>query len=166
MREPLKDRIRLVHIQDAINNINQYIDGKTLQELSSNSMLFYAVVKNIEIIGEAAYHLTKAFCMEHPETPWEDVKRMRNVLVHDYYRIDYKEVWKFIHEDLPPLREQVTHYLAETNWEEWEKNEVVITQSATHKALLQTATRMKKRGYGTDEISKITGLSRDEIEWL
>ena len=124
MREPLKDRIRLVHIQDAINNINQYIDGKTLQELNSN------------------------------------------FLVHDYYRIDYKEVWKVIHEDLPPLREQVTHYLAETNWDEWEKNEVAISESATHKTLMQTATRMKSRGYDVDEICKITGLNRDEIDWL
>ena len=49
MREPLKDRIRLEHIQDAINNINKYLDGKTFQQLSDDSMLFYAVVKNIEI---------------------------------------------------------------------------------------------------------------------
>ena len=96
MREPLKDRIRLEHIQNAINNINQYIDGKSIQQLTDDSMLFYAVVKNIEIIGEAAYHLTKVFCKEHPETPWKDVVLMRNVLVHDYYRIDYKEVWKVI----------------------------------------------------------------------
>lgn len=166
MREPLKDRIRLEHIQDAINNINKYLDGKTFQQLSDDSMLFYAVVKNIEIIGEAAYHLSKAFCKEHPETPWKDVKLMRNVLVHDYYRIDLKEVWKVIHEDIPALREQVERYLAETNWDEWEKNEVVISESATHKALVQTAIRMKSRGYDINEICKITGLSRDEIEWL
>ena len=91
---------------------------------------------------------------------------MRNVLVHDYYRIDLKEVWKVIHEDIPALREQVERYLAETNWDEWEKNEVVISESATHKALVQTAIRMKSRGYDINEICKITGLSRDEIEWL
>jgi len=166
MREPLKDRIRLEHIQNAINNINQYIEGKTSQQLTDDSMLFYAVVKNIEIVGEAAYHLTKAFCKEHPETPWKDVVLMRNVLVHDYYRIDYKEVWKVIQEDLPPLREQVIRYLAETDWDEWEKNEIAISESATHKALIQMATRMKSRGYDVNEICKITGLSRDEINWL
>ena len=66
-------------------------------------MLFYATVKNIEIIGEAAYHLTKAFCKEHPQTPWNDVMRMRNILVHDYYKIRLNEVWKVIQEDLQPL---------------------------------------------------------------
>ena len=166
MREPLKDRIRLEHIQNAINNINQYIHGKSIQQLTDDSMLFYAVVKNIEIIGEAAYHLTKVFCKEHPETPWKDVVLMRNVLVHDYYRIDYKEVWKVIQEDLPPLLDQVTQYLAETNWDEWEKNEIAISESATHKALIQMATRMKSRGYDVNEICKITGLSRNEIDWL
>ena len=68
--------------------------------------------------------------------------------------------------DLQPLREQVASYLADTDWDEWEKNEVVIVETATHKSLTQTATRMKQRGYDTDEICKITGLSREEIEGL
>ena len=66
MREPLKDRIRLEHTLAAINNVFQYTDGKTIQQLNDDTMLFYATVKNVEIIGEAAYHLTRAFCKEHP----------------------------------------------------------------------------------------------------
>ena len=92
--------------------------------------------------------------------------KMRHVLVHDYYQIDSLSVWKVIKEDLQPLREQVASYLADTDWDEWEKNEVVIIETATHKSLTQTATRMKQRGYDTDEICKITGLSREEIEGL
>ena len=129
-------------------------------------MNFYGIVKNIEIIGEAAYKLTKAFRIEHPETPWDDIIKMRHILIHDYFQIDEEAVIYVIEDNLHPLREQVARYLAETNWEEWEKNEVVITESATHKTLIQTATRMKSRGYGLDEICKITGLGRDEIEWL
>ena len=111
MREPLKDRVRLEHIQTAINNIFQYTEGKTIQQLNDDTMLFYATVKNIEIIGEAAYHLTRAFCKGHPQTPWNAVMRMRNILVHDYYKIRLHEVWKVITEDLLPLREQVDGYL-------------------------------------------------------
>ena len=92
--------------------------------------------------------------------------KMRHVLVHDYYQIDSLSVWKVIKEDLQPLREQVASYLADTDWDEWERNEVVIVETATHKSLTQTATRMKQRGYDTDEICKITGLSREEIEGL
>ena len=92
--------------------------------------------------------------------------KMRHVLVHDYYQIDSLSVWKVIKEDLQPLREQVASCLADTDWDEWEKNEVVIVETATHKSLTQTATRMKQRGYDTDEICKITGLTREEIEGL
>lgn len=91
---------------------------------------------------------------------------MRHVLVHDYFQIDPDAVWKVIHEDLHPLRNQISRYLLETDWDEWEKNEVVIIETATHKSLVQTACRMKQLGYDVDEICKITGLSREEIEGL
>ena len=166
MREPVRDRDRLEHIIEAIDRILGFADGKTIEQLKSDNLRYYGIVKNIEIIGEASYMLTRAFRLKYPETPWEFIAKMRHILVHDYYQIDTKEVYKVIQKDLRPLREQVSRYLAETNWEEWEKNEVVITESATHKTLIQTATRMKSRGYELDEICKITGLSRDEIEWL
>jgi len=166
MREPVRDRDRLEHIIEAIDRILGFADGKTIEQLKEDNLRYYGIVKNIEIIGEASYMLTRAFRRMYPETPWEFIAKMRHVLVHDYYQIDTKEVYKVIQKDLHPLREQITHYLAETNWEEWEKNEVVISESATHKALIQTAIRMKKRGYDIEEICKITGLNRDELEWL
>jgi uncharacterized protein with HEPN domain len=166
MREPVRDRERLEHILEAIDRVLGFAEGKTKEELETDRMNFYGIVKNIEIIGEAAYKLTKAFRIEHPETPWDDIIKMRHILIHDYFQIDEEAVIYVIEDNLHPLREQVARYLAETNWEEWEKNEVVITESTTHKTLIQTATRMKSRGYELDEICKITGLSRDEIEWL
>ncbi len=166
MREPVRDRERLEHILEAIDRVLGFAEGKTKEELETDRMNFYGIVKNIEIIGEAAYKLTKAFRKEHAETPWDDIIKMRHILIHDYFQIDEEAVIYVIEDNLHPLREQVARYLAETDWEEWEKNEVVITESAVHKSLIQTATRMKSRGYGLDEICKITGLSRDEIEWL
>ena len=166
MREPVRDRERLEHILEAIDRVLDYAEGKTKEELQDDKMRFYGIVKNIEIIGEAAYKLTKAFRKEHAETPWDDIIKMRHILIHDYFQIDEEAVIYVIEDNLRSLREQVARYLEETNWEEWEKNEVVITESATHKTLIQTATRMKSLGYELDEICKITGLSRDEIEWL
>ena len=90
----------------------------------------------------------------------------KNILVHDYYKIRLNEVWKVVKEDLKPLQEQITRYLAETNWEEWEKNEVVIVESAVHKNLVQTARRMKKDGMDDRQISRYTGLSVEEIDTL
>ena len=91
---------------------------------------------------------------------------MRHVLVHDYYQIDSEQVWNVIQEDLQPLREQVTGYLTGVNWEEWEKNEAAIVESAARKSLIQTAYRMKKDGIAADQISRYTGLSVEEIEEL
>ena len=94
------------------------------------------------------------------------IAKMRHNLAHGYYQVDPDIVWSVIRDDLKPLREQVARYLAETDWDEWEKNVVVVKETAVHKNLVQTATRMKQRGYDTDEICKITGLPREEIEGL
>lgn len=166
MRENVRDRDCLEHIVEAITNILDFADGKTKEQLEADKLRYYGIVKNIEIIGEATYKLTRAFCNQHPETPWEFIAKMRHVLVHDYYQIEPREVWKVIRDDLQPLREQVAGYLADTDWDEWEKNEVVITESATHKALMQTARRMKSKGYEVKEIMSITGLTSEEIEGL
>ena len=166
MREPVRDRERLEHILEAIERILTYTEGKTKEALVADKILFYGLVKNIEIVGEAAYKLTKAFRKEHPDTPWDVITKMRHVLIHDYFQIDEDAVFYVINDDLPPLREQVTRYLDEVNWEEWEKNEVVITETATHKSLLQTASRMKKDGMSAKQISRYTGLTEEEIEGL
>lgn len=166
MREPVRDKNRLEHVIVAIDNIMIYTQGKDAQDLENDSMLFFAVVKNIEIIGEASFKLTKAFCNKHPETPWESIMRMRHVLVHDYYQIKSKEVWNVITQDLEPLRNQISHYLESENWEEWEKNEQAIAESAVHKNIVQTAKRMLTKGYELKEISEITGLTIDEISDL
>lgn len=166
MRELLRDRERLAHIIAAADNIARYTKGKTYDDLQADDMMGYAVVYNILAIGEAAYKLTNAFRREHPETQWNDIMLMRNVLAHDYYKLKLQTVWEVVQHDLPLLREQVARYLAETDWDEWEKNAVVVKESAVHKNMVQTARRMKQRGYDTDEICKITGLPREEIDTL
>lgn len=166
MREPLKDRLRLEHIRDAINNIAQFMNGKSRQDLDADTMLFFAVVKNIEIIGEAAYQLTKAFRDQHPDVEWDGITRMRHVLVHDYFRISVNEVWKVVQDDLQPLLAQVVDYIEKTDWNEWEKNGVVIAETAVHKNIIQTAKRMKRDGLSATQISRYTGLSPDEIDTL
>lgn len=135
-----------------------------MEDIEVDKILFYAVVKNVEIIGEAAYKLTPAYCNAHPATPWKYIAGMRHVLVHDYYQISVKELWKTVCEDIPPLQSQVADYLAKTNWQEWEKDEGAIFDSAAHKALMQTAKRMLAKGYDINSIVEVTGLKADEIE--
>ena len=84
-------------------------------------MMYYAVVKNIEMMGEAANMLTSEFQSAHPQIPWKMVKGMRNYIVHEYFQIDNVVVWDVITKEIVPLREQIEKYLTETDWEEWEK---------------------------------------------
>lgn len=121
MREPIRDRERLEHILAAIDRVARYTAGKTYDDLVADDMMYYAVVKNIEIIGEAANMLTSEYQATHPETPWKKVKGMRNYIVHEYFQVDDIVVWDVVTNSFPKLREQVVRYLAETDWEQWEK---------------------------------------------
>ena len=78
-----------------------------------DSILYFAIVKNIEIIGEASYMLSLDFKDAHPDTNWKVIVAMRHFLVHGYYQVDPEEVWNVIEQDLQPLKEQVEKYLAE-----------------------------------------------------
>ena len=111
-------------MKTAIDRILRYTSGKSYEDLVSDDMMYYAVVKNIEIIGEAANMLTTAFQQTHPDTPWKMVRGMRNYIVHEYFQIDDIVVWDVVTNNIPELREQVIRYLNDTNWDEWEKSEI------------------------------------------
>ena len=113
MREPLRDRERLLHISESINYIEMASANKMKEDIVSNFILRHALTWNIMIIGEAANKLTKDFCTKHPKTPWRQIAGMRNVLVHDYYQIDVDELWDVINVDIPVLKQQIEQYLQE-----------------------------------------------------
>ena len=113
MREPVKDLARLEHMLDAIGRIFEFVNGNAKDGIQNDSILFYAVVKNIEIIGEAAYMLTAEFRDSHPTTPWKIIIGMRHFLVHGYYEVDADEVWNVVEKDLLPLKQQLESYIQE-----------------------------------------------------
>jgi uncharacterized protein with HEPN domain len=113
MREPVKDPARLEHMLSSIDRIFSFVDGRDLEDIQKDSMLYYAVVKNIEIIGEAAYMLTPEFKDAHPETPWKIIIGMRHFLVHGYFEVSADEVRNVVEKDLQPLKEQIEAYLKE-----------------------------------------------------
>ena len=164
MREPLKDKNRLEHIVSAIDLILGRVEGMKYEDFVADKLLFGGIVYHTMIIGEAAYRLTKRYRQAHAETDWDGMTKLRHVLVHDYYQINVKTVWDVIQHELPLLLTQVTRYIAETNWDEWDKNYKVISETAVHKQLIQTAARMKNDGLPIKQIMRYTGLSADEID--
>ena len=110
MREKPKDINRLSHIIEAIDNLFEFTKGISFDEYKGNKILRFAVIKNLEIIGEAAYLLTNEFKEKHPEVEWKVIIGMRHVLVHDYYQISDEMVWATIQTELLPLKEKVELY--------------------------------------------------------
>ena len=113
MRERIRDKSRLEHILQAIERIRRYTKGKTFDDFIADDMMYYAVVKNIEIIGEASNMLTEEFRNAHPDTPWKLVNGMRNYIVHEYFQVDNNVVWDVITGDLPLLEKQIIAYIME-----------------------------------------------------
>ena len=123
MRERIKDKMRLEHIAEAIQRLQTYAWDLSEQELEQDVLRYYGIVKNIEIIGEAARMLTEQFKLAHPEVEWRSISDMRNFLVHEYFQVDSEVVFSVIHNEIPELQTHITQYLSETDWVEWEKQD-------------------------------------------
>jgi uncharacterized protein with HEPN domain len=107
MKNKLADEVRLKHILDAISEIEQYTKNTSIENFTKNSMLKYASVKQLEIIGEAANHISEEMIKKFPEIKWRSVIGLRNLLIHEYFGIDIHIVWNIIIKDLPKLKKQM-----------------------------------------------------------
>lgn len=83
--------------------IRQYLQGVTESAFQANRMIQDAVVRRLEILGEAANQVPTDYCAQHPEIPWSLVTGMRNRLVHGYFLVDWDIVWRTIQTEVPAL---------------------------------------------------------------
>lgn len=111
MREKPKDNERLLHMLEAIDNIFEFVKGKSFEVYKSDKILRFAIIKNLEIIGEAAYLLTKDFKNSHDTIEWLDIIGMRHILVHGYYQIKDEIIWATIETELKPLKDNIQKIL-------------------------------------------------------
>ena len=107
MREPNRDKGRLQDIIQAADNVISFTEGFSMEELLSDKLRYFAVVKNVEIIGEASYMLSSEFKESHSEIPWKDIIKMRHVLVHGYAAVLPELLWQTALEDVPRLKKQI-----------------------------------------------------------
>jgi len=98
----------LSDILESIDRVSQYIEGLSYDAFSNDQKSIDAVVRNLEIIGEAANRLPDEFKEKHPEVEWHKVIGLRNRIIHDYFGIDLKIIWQIIHADLPALRQTLS----------------------------------------------------------
>lgn len=104
MRGRIGDVQRIAHIHEAIGEIEEYIKGISEIDFKSKSMIKFASIKQIEIIGEAARYLTDETKSRYPDIEWKEISGLRNILVHEYFGIDADLIWQILTIDIPELK--------------------------------------------------------------
>ena len=107
MQSELGDEIRLKHILDAIEEIEKYLLEVDFPIFIENSMMRFACIKQMEIIGEASNHISDELKSKFTDVEWAQIVGMRNVFAHEYFGIDSSLVWEIIKNDIPELKEKV-----------------------------------------------------------
>jgi len=107
------DLIRLRHMRDAAREAVEFARNSRRKDLDGDRKLTLALVKDVEIIGEAAYQIAEETRRTLPEIPWGDIVSMRHRLVHAYFDINLDILWKTLQEDLPPLVRILSETLGE-----------------------------------------------------
>ena len=109
-----KDSIYIRHILDAIDKIERYIrigyDG-----FMEHSHWQDAVIRQLEIVGEATKHLSEDVRVRHPDVPWRRIAGLRDVLIHDYMGVDLEAVWQVTQKNIPQLKEQLIKIFPDLN---------------------------------------------------
>lgn len=104
---------RIQDILKAIKKIEDYVEGMTASQFKKNELVVDAVVRNLEIIGEASRNLTQSFKRLHPSIEWNKIIAMRNILIHEYFGVDVNVVWYTVNNHLPTLKSQLESVLSD-----------------------------------------------------
>jgi len=113
MKSKLGDEARLKHIYDCIVEIETAVKGISEADFISNHILRIAVVKWIEIIGEASVYISDEIKEKYPASDWIAIKGMRNIVVHEYFGIKFDLIWEVATEHIPVLKEQIVLMIKE-----------------------------------------------------
>ncbi len=110
---PRNWKFRLEDIRDALSLVEEYVEGVDYPSWTKDRKTVDAVIRNLQIIGEAANHIPSSVQDTYAAIPWQEMKGMRNILVHEYFGVDLDVLWKTVKSDLPQLKVQIDRLLSE-----------------------------------------------------
>ena len=110
---PRDYKIYLEDILEAIDRIRRYTAGLSLKTFSSDQKTLDAVVRNLEVIGEAVKKVPDEVRLKYPLVDWKKIAGLRDILIHEYFGIDAEIIWDILQSKLPPLEEQILNILSE-----------------------------------------------------
>ncbi|MFA5700203.1 MAG: DUF86 domain-containing protein [Desulfuromonas sp.] len=105
------DIIYLRHILEAMQQIAEYVHNTDLSSFRTDRMRQDAVIRQLEIIGEATKNVSQEIRDTYPQVPWKNMAGMRDVLIHNYFGVDIAAVWSTAVQDLPNLRREISRMI-------------------------------------------------------
>jgi uncharacterized protein with HEPN domain len=105
------DRVLVVHILNEIKFLRKITEGRTYEDLLSDEYFSHAVIRAIEVIGEASKNLSPRLKEEHPGIGWREIAGMRDKVIHRYFEINWQIVWSVLSDDLPALEREFSALL-------------------------------------------------------
>ena len=106
-------RIRVSDALQAAEKIISHTSGLSRDQFAADEWTVDAVLRNLTVIGEAARYMPDDILSKYSDIPWQDIRDMRNIVVHEYFGVDLSIIWRTIQEDLPPLVPKLKDLLAQ-----------------------------------------------------
>ncbi len=106
-------RLYVVDMLRAIEKIERFTEGLDLASFSSSELVVDAVLRNLEVLGEAARNVPEEMRETHPDIPWGKIVGLRNIVAHAYFGVDLENVWKIVQENVPEVRSSIVALVKE-----------------------------------------------------